>query len=165
MNDNAAVLVVDISNLYACIGNKYQNRKLDYAKLYERASTFGYLRRAIAYGSAIADEAVAFITCLRRLGYETKYKKPKADDKKIRADWNVGMALDVVKAVSSHRLDAVLIATTNSDIIPLISWVREQGIRCIIVGCNLTKDLKDVADGHIEITEELLEETKMEEVS
>jgi uncharacterized LabA/DUF88 family protein len=166
MSENAAILVVDISNMYSCISKKYGNRKLDYAKLYDSAANFGFLRRAIAYGSATGNEAINFITCLTRIGYETKYKKPKPEERKIglRADWSVALSMDVVKAVLAHRLDAVLIGTSDNDVIPLLQWIREQGTRCIIVGCGLTRDLKEVADAFIEINEEYLEEPKFEPV-
>jgi uncharacterized LabA/DUF88 family protein len=158
---NAAILVVDVRNVYYCVSQKFGGRKLDYEKLMDLAKQFGFVKQALAYGGSIGSEAVHFITYLKALGYETKYKELKPDEldekKTKRADWSVGLTMDIVKAVLSQRLDCVIIVTSSPDYIPLVTWVRERGIRVIVIGSGIPKELREAASSSIEIYKELLQ--------
>jgi uncharacterized LabA/DUF88 family protein len=164
MTTSTVALFVDVGNLYYCISRRFDARKLDYQKLLEKAGKFGNLARSFAYGSQIQDEAVNFITCLKKLGYDTKYKKPRNSESAEsgkgvrRADWGVGMAVDIVSTVSNGKCDVVILASSNPDFAPLVTWIRGQGIRCIIIACGISKELKDAADQFVEIDSDLLEE-------
>ncbi len=72
-----------------------------------------------------------------------------------KADWDVGLAIDVVRIVD--RVDQVVIGSADGDLAPLVEWVKEQGCRCIVFACNISRELRDVADEVIEIDEALLE--------
>lgn len=155
-----AALFADISNLYYCIGKRYTGRKLNYQALYAKAASFGNLARATAYGTQVQDEATNFIRCLERLGYDTKYKRPKlatGDEVKVvrKADWKVGISMDVVRA--SSRLNTVILASTDPDMMELFVWLRDAGIRIIIIGCGIPRDLQEIADRCVEISEDMLE--------
>lgn len=83
-------------------------------------------------------------------------KKVLRGKKDIRkADWDVGLAIDVVRIVD--RVDQVVIGSADGDLAPLVEWVKEQGCRCIVFACNISRELRDVADEVIEIDEALLE--------
>ncbi len=157
-------LFVDVSNLYYCIGKKFEGRKLDYAKLRNVAGEYGVVQRAYAYGTQIADEAMSFISCLRKLGYETKYKKPRIqeatpDGKQLRkADWDVGLSMDVVRL--APRVGTIVICSSEVELLPLVQWAKDEGIRCVIIACGISRELKDVADEYFEIGEDLLEVSK-----
>lgn len=166
----------DVSNLYYCIGKKFSGRKLAYDKYLKQAVGTHELYRAFAYGAQLNDEAVNFITCLRHFGYDTKYKKPKqyvapsvapncpkcgeilpAEKREIRkADWDVGIAMDVVRLID--RLDIVVIGSADGDLSPLVEWIKEKGRRCVVLACGISRDLKNVADHWTEIDEPLLED-------
>lgn len=158
---NIAVFA-DISNLYYCIGRKFEGRKLDYEKLIEKVSELGTIQRAFAYGTQINTEASNFISCLRKLGWTTKYKQPKMSDapgeerKVIRkADWDVGIAMDAVRM--ADKVGVIVLCSSNPDLVPLVEWIKEQGIRCIILACGISRELKEVADQFSEIDSDLLE--------
>ncbi len=158
-------LFVDISNLYYCIGKKFEGRKLDYQKLLGVGSEFGHIQRAHAYGTQMAEEALPFITCLKKLGYDTKYKRPRildtqaGEEKRIRkADWDVGLAMDVVRLI--ERVDTVIICSSDPDLTPLVQWVKDQGVRCVILACGVSRELRETADQFFEIGEPLLEPVK-----
>jgi uncharacterized LabA/DUF88 family protein len=155
-------IFADVANLYYCIGRKYDGRKLDYERLYNRASEYGLVQRAFAYGTQISSEANNFITALRRLGWTPKYKQPKMSDtpgeerKVIRkADWDVGIAMDAVRM--SDKVGVIMLCSSDPDLVPLVEWIKEQGIRCVVLACGIARELKDVADQYYEIEPDLLE--------
>lgn len=158
-----AALFCDISNLYYCVGKRFEGRKLDYQKLLDQAKTVAPVLRAFAYGAQVKDEAAGFIGCLRKIGFEPKYKEPRVDESEKRpvrkADWEVGIAMDVVRMI--ERLTVVIIASANPVFVPLLQWIKEQ-VHCkvIVMACGISRELKEVADQWIEIGEDLLEEPK-----
>ncbi len=155
-------LFVDVGNLYYCVSKRFDGRKLDYEKLREKAAEFGTLQRAFAYGTQISDEAINFITCLKKLGYDPKYKKPKqieAEGTKIirRANWSVGIAMDIVTMLEHKRADIVIISSADPDLVPVVQHIKNHGVRCIVLACGISKEMKDAADQYIEIGEDFLE--------
>jgi uncharacterized LabA/DUF88 family protein len=154
-------LFVDVGNVYYCIGKRFGERKLDYQKLYERACRIagGPLRRATAYASQVTNEAELFFSCLEKIGFETKWKRPQLGKQKTvirKADWDVGICIDVVRIVP--RIDTVILCSSDSDLVPLIQWVHEQGVKCIVLACGVSNEIKEVATRTFEITEDLLED-------
>lgn len=154
-------IFVDVANLYYCVGKRFQNRKLDYAKIRDKVVDFGPLYRSFAYGVQMGEEANPFINCLKKLGYDTKYKKSKMTEENERkvirkAEWDVGITLDVVRVI--ERVDAIILASADPDLIDLVRYVRDKGVRCIIMACGIPTELREAADFYIEITEDLLEE-------
>ncbi len=153
-------LLVDIANLYYCVGKRFPGRKLDYAKLRDRVAELGPIYRSFAYGIQMNEEANPFITCIRKLGYDTKYKKSKMteeNEKKVirKAEWDVGLTLDAVRVI--ERVDTVVLASSDIDLVDLVRYVRDKGVRCIVFACGIPQELRDVSDFYIEITEDLLE--------
>jgi uncharacterized LabA/DUF88 family protein len=151
---------VDISNIYYCAGKKFSGRKVDYGKYLALAKQDGEVFRAIAYGAQRENEAVGFITCLRHLGFETQYKEPKqiaVGDKTVwRADWKVGITVDVVQMLD--RLDLVVLGSADADMAPLVKYIRQKGIPCVILACGISRDLKSEANRFIELDETVLEQ-------
>jgi len=153
---------VDVSNLYYCIGKKYEGRRLDYQKYYEFIQPMGEIQMAIAYGAQMDNEASAFIHCLREIGYTPKYKTPKAynNDQRIKrkADWDVGIAVDMINMVLAGRIDLIVLGTADGDLAPAVEWVRSRSVDVVVFGTGISRDLKDMATKWIEIPESLLED-------
>ena len=154
-------LFVDVSNLYHWINKKFNGRKLSYLKLLETVQGEDIVFRAFAYGLQLERESSGFITCIKHYGYDAKYKKPKTYEedgiiKKKRTSWDVGITCDVARLV--HKLDVVVIASSNGDLAPLVELVKEKGVKCIVYGCAISKELKVAADSFVEIDESLLED-------
>jgi uncharacterized LabA/DUF88 family protein len=82
-----------------------------------------------------------------------KALRSKKDIKK--ADWDVGLAIDVVRVV--NRVDIVVLGSGDGDLAPLVEYIKEQQAQCVICACNISRELHDVADSCIEIDEDLLE--------
>jgi uncharacterized LabA/DUF88 family protein len=124
----------------------------------------GELVRATAYGSQVGNEAEEFIGCLRRIGFDTKYQQNRVlqqGERKevIRANWNVGISMDVVRVVT-RGVDTVILGTANMELMPLIQWVRDQGVRAVVYASGVQRDMRDLVDQFIEIDSELLEEPR-----
>lgn len=155
-----SVFLVDIGNLYHAIGNRFENKHLDYKKLLSRANEFGEVERAIAYGSQLGQEATGFIACIKNFGYEVRYKRHQtAPDSRVivrKATWDVGMAMDMARFTS--RYNSLILASVDTDLLPAIQYVKETGMRVVCIGCTIPTEIKELVDITHEITEELLQE-------
>jgi uncharacterized LabA/DUF88 family protein len=149
---------VDVSNLYYCANKKFGSR-LDYAKYLEFCQDYGAIFRAVAYGAQLDGEADGFIKILRQQGYEPKYKCPRViqlpNDKEFRkADWDVGMAMDIVRVLDA--VDGIILGSADSDMIPVVEYVQSKGKVVIVIACNIAKDLKMIANEWYEVGDELM---------
>ena len=153
-------IFADVSNLYYCVGKKFQDRKLDYEKYYDYVKPLGEIQQAIAYGAQMDDKAEGFIHALKKIGFRPKYKTPKTytNDGKIRrkADWDVGIAMDMVTMID--KLDMILLGTADGDMEPVVTWALSKGVDVVILACGISKDLKDISTSWIEIPESMLED-------
>lgn len=147
---------VDVDNIYYHTRKKFgENSKLDYQRYlnFVKEHLGNNMLRAFAYGVQSGSESTNFIKCLRHYGYEPKFGK--ANSKEVKwINWNVEICLDVVRLIG--KLDVVVIGSCNKELIPLISWIREQGVQCVIVANLISKSLKEAADKYIEISSNLL---------
>lgn len=158
-------IFADVSNLYYCTGKRFPGRKLNYAKLKEVALGEDVLYRAFAYGLQLKDEATKFITCLKHFGFEPKYKTPRTFIKNEnlevrRTSWNVGITLDISRILTNNKLDVVVICSADSELVELVEYIKERGVKCVVIACGISKELKEIADQWIEITEDFLEQEK-----
>lgn len=150
---------VDTGDIYHKL-NRYFNAKLDYELYLDYIEEmFGEVTKAVAYGSQREREAVSFITCLQSLGFDTKYKRPRifrVGDREIkRCDWGVEMSVDIIRNVKAG--DTVILGLSNTDYIPLISYLRSLDAKVVIIASNVPVVMSKVADQVIEITEDLFE--------
>jgi uncharacterized LabA/DUF88 family protein len=153
-------LFADVDNLYYCVDKRFPGQKLNYEKYYDMVRGENVLLRAFAYGTEINDNNVGFKTCLKHIGFEPRYKKSKPSNKgesRIN-DWNVGIAMEVVRLID--RIDCVTIGSADPRLAPVVEWVIEKGVRCIVYACGISKELKSSADEFIEIRDDLLETKK-----
>lgn len=164
---------LDISNLFYCTGKKFNGRKIDYAKYLEYVTGFGTIEKSVAYGAQLGKEAKSFINSLKMLGFETKYKEPRvfrnkaAGTTKIRrkADWDVGITLDVVNSVEAKRVDLVILGTADGDLAPLITWCKSRGVDVLVLACGISRELKAVATRYVEIPESFLEAISVNKIT
>lgn len=164
MNQNNAALFVDVNNLYFTVGKKAPGKKVDYKKYLEWAKTHANVSRAFAYVFQAEREAIHFITCLRKLGYETRCKAPRTVGEKFKKmDYNVSICMDVVRMIP--KVDAILLGTSDPEIVPLIQWVKDQGVQTIILSSLIPQEIKEVSDKYFEIPDEVVTDKKEEEES
>lgn len=150
---------VDVSNIYYCIGKKFEGRKLDYRAYLDYIRDLGEITKVIAYGSQLSTEAAGFIHCLQKIGYQTKFKSVKtySQDQELRrkADWDVGITMDIVNMID--RFDMIILGSADGDLEPVVDWAMRRGVDVIILACGISRDLKDKSTQFIEIPESLLE--------
>ncbi len=151
------MMVVDVSNLYYTIRKTFNPKaRLDYGKLIQKFKDSADVRRSIAYGADIQGGATGFRDALTHLGFETRYKEPKvfsgAGGKQTRkADWDVGMAIDIVRYAPEY--DILILGTADGDLAPCVEFIREAKVKVWIIGCGISRDLKDTCDHWQEIEE------------
>lgn len=152
---------IDINNQYYCINKKWPSRRLDYAKYIEIVRGYGEIVRVFAYGTQLIDSPNKFASLLHNLGFETKFKK--LDKPNIWLAREVEISMDMIKLV--ERVDTIILSNSNSCLVPSIVYLKEKGIKIIILGCRISKEIRDNCDQWIEFSEEILEDEKTREVS
>jgi len=155
---------VDTGDIYHKM-QRYYDTKLDYGLYLDRIEElFGEIDKATAYGSQSKGEATGFITCLQSIGFETKYKRPhifKIGDREIkRCEWGIEISIDVLRTIKAG--DTIILGISNTDYIPLISYLRSFGVRVVIFAVRVPKVLSKIADKVIEISDTLFEEEEDE---
>ena len=143
---------IDISNIYHCLSNRYNERTLDYSAYLRFLEPIGKVKTAIAYGVLVGRGANAFRGQLTHLGFETKYKRPNSH---FKCDWSVGMSVDLMGLTKD--LDIIVLGSANGNMAPCITKLQEEGKNCIILASNISAELRKVANKTIEIPESLLE--------
>jgi uncharacterized LabA/DUF88 family protein len=166
MSKNIGIFV-DVSNLYYCISKKFTGRKLNYKKYMEFMQDYGDVKIAVAYGAQLKNEARKFIHCIRQSGYIAKWKQPKVyhndnvslSEIRRKADWDVGLTIDVIDSILNKKINRVIIGTADGDLAPLVDWCLKRDIDVIIIATGISKDLKKLVgeDNYVEIPESLLE--------
>ena len=147
----------DVSNLYYCVSHRFEGRKLDYRKYLAFIQDLGDIQYAYAYGSQMKGQAHAFVAALKGAGFIPKFKSPKEIQGKVykrKADWDVGIAIDMIKGMTD--LDTMILGSADSDMAPAVEYVREQNVKVIVFACGVSRELHDLCDV-LEIPESLLE--------
>ena len=156
-------LFIDISNIYYNVGKRFAKQKLDYSKYLTKAVDGDVLLRAFAYGLETSDnQADRFVKYLRFLQIEPKYKRHttyvnnQTGKTATRwSTWDVGISLDIVRVID--KLDVVVLGSNDPNLIPLIEYVKERGVKFVVFACGVGKEVREAADMYIEIDASLLE--------
>ena len=144
------LLVVDTRNIFNTLQRTHNNGKLDYKSFIETVAGPDHIYTAIAYGCRNGDKTIGFITLLEKLGFTTKFSGYDAGSP------NVQLTIDVVRFVLGGKIDRVILASSDHDLVDLVYWVREQGLPCDVSACRIPKVLKDAASNITELNTDLL---------
>ena len=148
-------IAADVSNLYHCVHHRY-GKKVSYSKYMAFCRDIGTVMMARAYGASSNGEAKAFIHALETVGFNTRFKQLKVfASGERKADWDVGITLDVVNTHSQY--DTLLLGSADSDMAELVDWLSGRGVQTIVLACGISHELKVSAFKAIEIPESLLE--------
>jgi uncharacterized LabA/DUF88 family protein len=149
---NKIAVFISINNQFYYVNKKWPNRKLDYKKYYDRVNEIGHVTRAFAYGVQFEESAINFITALNHIGYETNYREIAK-----YFTWDVGICIDMIRMIG--KCDTMVLGYSGSGnaLVPLVEYLKVNGVKVIIMACCINRELKDVADQWIEIDETLLE--------
>ena len=146
----------DCSNLYMSIKNRYRKR-LDYRKYINYISEY-YGRPEIlkAYGAQKANESYDFIEALKKLGFETYWKRVKLykGNTELKADWNIGITSSIL--TEADNFDTLMLGSSEGGYADLIRVVRDQGKTVINFSTKPSQKLKDSANLTLNITQDFL---------
>lgn len=160
---NRVGVFVDTGSIFHFVTKKFTNERLDYGKYLEVCDSYGEIQRSIAFVSQVNNRARQFTEYLKALGYDVRRTQchVRADNSVVRAILDVDVTLEVVRCVD--KLDTVILGSASYHITPLIKWIKEKGVRCVIFACEIPRNIRDEADICIEIDESFLEaEIKVE---
>lgn len=152
-------VLADVSNLYYCVQKQYGS-KLDYRKLVTFIKGIGDPVIMKAYGAQMHGEATGFIAALKTFGFETHFKTPKeysvpGGGIRRKADWDVGIALDMQKL--PEDVQYIILCTADGDMSLAVEEAQAQGKRVVVIGSGISGQLAHQADEAIEIPPSLLE--------
>ncbi len=116
---------VDVQNIYYTCRQVFQ-ANFDYNKFWAEATKGREVVGAYAYATDRGDaKQEQFQNILRAIGFEVKLKPMlKRMDGTTKADWDVGIALDVYEAASA--CDIVVLASGDGDFGVLLQRIRER---------------------------------------
>lgn len=148
-------IFIDTQNLYHSAKNLYKAR-VNFASIMKEAVAGRSIVRAIAYviTTESGDES-GFFEALGKLGIETKTKDLQIfSGGAKKADWDVGLAVDAIKF--APKLDTVVIASGDGDFVPLVEYLKLQGIQVEVIsfGKSSSLKLKEVADDFIDMCDD-----------
>lgn len=150
-------MFVDVGNMYHSAKNLYAKR-VNFKEVLKAGVAGRKLIRAVAYvvQSRTAEEE-PFFEALSNQGFEVKMKELQifADGTK-KGDWDVGMALDAIKA--ADKLDAVILVTGDGDFLPLVSYLKENKgcqVELIAFGDTASAKLVEAIDDFTDLSQNL----------
>lgn len=151
-------LFVDVQNIYYTCRQAYQ-ANFDYNKFWAEATRDREVVSAFAYATDRGDDKqMQFQNILRAIGFTVKLTPLlKRRDGTTKADWDVGIALDVYEAAAD--CDAIVLASGDGDFDVLLHRIRTRfGTESEVYGVpQLTSDLLiQAADRFIPIDTKLL---------
>ncbi len=147
-----------MQNIYYTCRQAYQ-RNFDYNKFWAKITREREVVSAFAYATDRGDEKQAqFQNILRAIGFTVKLKPVlKRLDGTTKADWDVGIALDVFE--EANKCDTVILASGDGDFDILLRRIKERfNTNTEVYGvAQLTSDfLIEAADRFIAIDAKLL---------
>lgn len=118
-------IFVDVQNIYYTCRQAYQ-ASFDYNKFWAEATNGRGVVSAIAYATDRGDEKQAqFQNILRAIGFTVKLKPMlNRHDGTAKADWDVGIALDVFEA--AEHCDTVVLASGDGDFDVLLQRIKQR---------------------------------------
>ena len=118
-------IFVDVQNIYYTCRQAYQ-RNFDYNKFWANITLEREVVSAFAYATDRGDEKqVQFQNILRAIGFTVKLRPVlKRFDGTTKADWDVGIALDVYE--EAQKCDTVILASGDGDFEILLLRIKER---------------------------------------
>lgn len=118
-------IFVDVQNIYYTCRQAYQ-ASFDYNKFWAEITKDRIVINAIAYATDRGDEKqLQFQNILRAIGFKVKLKPMlNRHDGTAKADWDVGIALDVFEA--AEQCDTVVLASGDGDFDVLLQRIKQR---------------------------------------
>jgi uncharacterized LabA/DUF88 family protein len=130
MEKEKVVFFLDYANINRAAGEK--RYRLDYGDLLQYVSEHRFLIDAHCYvpvDPRNEHRADGDIEELWRAGYIVNTKKGTIAGATYKCNFDVEMTMDILKVIYQVKPDILVLATGDSDFIPLIREVRKSGVR------------------------------------
>lgn len=146
-------IFIDTQNIYHSAKNLY-DRKVDFKKLIDILTGNRNLIRAFAYviKSDYPSKEIDFFEALISQGLYLRIKELQTyPDGSKKADWDVGIAVDVIRY--SSLVDVIILVTGDGDFYHLVEFLQNQGKQVEIGGFAQTTSvkLKEIADFYYDL--------------
>ena len=117
-------IFVDVQNIYYTCRQAYGG-KFDYNQFWSEATLNREVVSAFAYATDRGDEKqINFQNILRSIGFTVKLKPMlKRHDGSTKADWDVGIALDVYD--EAKKCDTIILASGDGDFDMLLQRIKK----------------------------------------
>lgn len=118
-------IFVDVQNIYYTCRQTFQ-ANFDYNKFWAEVTRDREIVCAYAYATDRGDKKqIQFQNILRAIGFEVKLKAVlKRMDGTAKADWDVGIAIDVLE--QAERCDTIVLASGDGDFGILLDRIRDR---------------------------------------
>ena len=118
-------IFVDVQNIYYTCRQAYQS-SFDYNKFWADVTSEREVVSAFAYATDRGDQKQAqFQNILRAIGFTVKLKPMlKRLDGTAKADWDVGIALDIFEA--AEQCDTIVLASGDGDFDILLQRIKNR---------------------------------------
>ena len=118
-------IFVDVQNIYYTCRQAYKC-SFDYNKFWRDVTSNRQVVKAFAYATDRGDEKqIQFQNILRAIGFTVKLKPMlKRLDGTAKADWDVGIALDVFE--EAEKCDTVILASGDGDFDILLQRIKTR---------------------------------------
>jgi uncharacterized LabA/DUF88 family protein len=118
-------IFVDVQNIYYTCRQTYQ-ANFDYNKFWAEVTRDREIVCAYAYATDRGDKKqIQFQNILRAIGFEVKLKAVlKRMDGTTKADWDVGIAIDVLE--QAEQCDTIVLASGDGDFGILLDRIRDR---------------------------------------
>jgi len=148
-------IFVDVQNIYYTCRQVY-NGNFDYNAFWAMATRNREVVCAHAYATDRGDKKQQeFQNILRAIGFKVELKAVlKRRDGTTKADWDVGIAVDAIKA--SPAVDVVVLISGDGDYVPLVDYLQNHGNRVEVLafGKSTSSKLREAADEFIDLGED-----------
>ncbi len=124
-NTQRISIFVDVQNIYYTCRQAY-SKNFDYNKFWAHATENREVVGAYAYATDRGDDKQQqFQNILRAIGFTVKLKPVlNRKDGTSKADWDVGIALDVYEA--AQECDKIILATGDGDFGVLLERIKQR---------------------------------------
>ena len=162
---NGLVLLVDVQNLFYSARDAYGlAARVDFKKLKQLAMKNRRFRHIVSFAylaATMKDIPSEFVSALEKLSYEVKIANIRAHETgpSSATDIDVMLATDAtITKIGTRDPDIVVVASGDSDYVPVYQALRDRGVRVEIVAfrSTLSAAVEEIAHSVTYLTREHL---------
>lgn len=162
---------IDLCNIGISFLRNFQSKRLSFTKIMDVALDKRYPACLNVYDAIshrndevnihIIQGKGRFHEVLEEMGFDVKVKEVKSypnpdGTSKSKADWDMGMAVDILESAEDMDLDVVVIVSGDGDFVPLVGYLKRRfslRVECMAVRDSLSPELASSVDRCVIIDE------------